>query len=222
MKYRYIYGIFIFNVEEMVILSLLRIRFSARKFQNKPIPRGIVQDMLEAARLSPSGGNEQAWAFGVITDHEMIRKIAAISYENQLWMSAAPLLVVLCTRISEVAAVPDSRDVRFPEMTEQIRAIPNNVLNAIYMEEHQVKIPGTQMALVALEQGIQCTWVSHFDVCKLAKLLKLPKEYLPSNILAFGYPSNEHPAHREDRPKKKALEQIVFYNTGEDLASDTI
>ena len=42
-----------------MILNILRKRFSCRQFQDKPIPEKIVQQMLEAARLSPSGGNEQ-------------------------------------------------------------------------------------------------------------------------------------------------------------------
>jgi nitroreductase len=54
-----------------LITTLLRHRTSVRKFQNKPVPEEVIQEMLEAARLSPSGGNEQPWAFGVITDCEL-------------------------------------------------------------------------------------------------------------------------------------------------------
>ena len=142
--------------------------------------------MLEAARLSPSGGNEQTWAFGVIADRAMIRTIAELSYRNRQWISDARLLVVLCTRVVDVEPDPRGRHLRFPELTEQIRTIPKAVRDAIYMEEHQVKIPGTQMAMVALEHGIQCTWVSHFSVIELSRVLKLPEGYLPSNILVFG------------------------------------
>jgi hypothetical protein len=50
--------------------------------------------------------------------------------------------------------------------------------------------------------------VSRFDVKQLAELMHLPDCYLPSEILAFGYP--EHP----QKPlQKKDLRQIVFYNT---------
>jgi nitroreductase len=36
--------------------------------------------MLEAARLSPSGGNEQPWAFGVITDCALIKQISKLAH----------------------------------------------------------------------------------------------------------------------------------------------
>ena len=34
-------------------------------------------------RLSPSGGNEQPWVFGVITEPELIAQIADIAYQNK-------------------------------------------------------------------------------------------------------------------------------------------
>ena len=200
-----------------MILDLLKGRFSARAFQDRPVPPAIVEEMLEAARLSPSGGNEQAWAFGVITDRDLIEKVADVSHENRTWMVRAPLLVVLCTRFPDAEPEVGTRDLRFPELTQQIRAVPKAVHNAVYMEEHQVKIPGTQMAMAALEHGVQCTWISHFDVYKLATLLKLPEGYLPSNVLAFGYPAGGDSAGREGPRRKRPLVDIVFYNTGEAL-----
>ena len=111
---------------------------------------------------------------------------------------------------------PATCDVRFPELTEAIRAVPREVRDAIYMEEHQVKIPGTQMAMVALEYGIQCTWVSHFEVKRVAQILRLPDRYLPSNLLAFGYPKGKNPTEGGWR-RKRDLQDIVFYDTGENL-----
>lgn len=47
-----------------MIVELLKTRFSVRRFQDRPVPEAVLQDILEAGRLSPSGGNEQPWAFG--------------------------------------------------------------------------------------------------------------------------------------------------------------
>jgi nitroreductase len=64
------------------------------------------------------------------------------------------------------------------------------------------------MALVALEHGVGSCWVSQFDVKCLAKLLNLPRGYMPSEILVLGYPDEERKVNR-----KKALDEVVFYNT---------
>ncbi len=79
-----------------MITELLAKRFSARKFQPRPVPQAVIDDILEAGRLSPSGGNEQAWKFGVITERALIEDIAQIAYKQD-WIAAAPLLIVLCT-----------------------------------------------------------------------------------------------------------------------------
>ena len=67
-----------------MLLDLLKKRSSVRNFIDKDIPNEIINYILEAGRLSPSGGNEQPWKFGVINNQELIRKISEIAY-NQKW-----------------------------------------------------------------------------------------------------------------------------------------
>ncbi len=45
-----------------------------RDFSDKKISQEIINYILEAGRLSPSGGNEQPWKFGVINDKDLIIK----------------------------------------------------------------------------------------------------------------------------------------------------
>jgi nitroreductase len=190
-----------------VVTELLKKRVSVRRFRNKPVPEEVIQEMLEAARLSPSGGNEQPWAFGVITDCSLIEQIAQLAH-GQTWIERAPLLIVLCTVC--VADARGGRDIqmhRYPQFAHALAEIPQSLYWALNQEEHQTKIPGTHMVLAALEHGVGSCWVSRFDVKGLAGLLKLPIHYLPSEILVFGYPEGQ-PASRT----KKSLEEIVFWN----------
>jgi nitroreductase len=191
-----------------VIVELLRRRFSVRRFLDKPIPEAVLQDILEAGRLSPSGGNEQPWVFGVITDRALIAQIAGVAYRQQ-WIASAPLLIVLCTSgVEDSRGGRDIQKARFPEYVEAIDRMDQSLYWALNMEEHQTKIAGTHMAIAALEQGIGCCWVSKFEVGRLRDLLHLPPGLYPSEILVFGYPERQ----REPR-SKKGLQEIVFYNT---------
>jgi nitroreductase len=161
--------------------------------------------MLEAARLSPSGGNEQPWAFGVVTDCDLIAQIAQLAH-GQEWIARAPLLVVLCTVcVSDARGGRDIQLHRYPQHAEAIAEIPQSLYWALNQEEHQTKIAGTHMVLAALEHGVGSCWVSRFDVKKLASLLKLPSHYLPSEILVVGYPEGQ-PTPRD----KKSLAELVF------------
>ena len=151
-----------------MITALLRNRFSVRKFQDKPIPDEALQDLLEAGRLSPSGGNEQPWIFGVITECDLITQIAEIAYQ-QKWIAKAPLLIVLCTvGVGDERGGRDIQKVRFPEYRQAIEKMDQDLYWALNQEEHQTKIAGTHMALAALEHGVGSCWVSQFDVKRLA------------------------------------------------------
>jgi len=190
-----------------MILELLRQRSSLRRFQDRPVPPEVLQDILEAGRLSPSGGNEQAWTFGVISDPQLISEIAEIAH-RQDWIARAPLLIVLCTLpVEDERGGRDIQIQRYPALAERIRALEPGLYWALNQEEHQTKIAGTHMALAALEHGVGSCWVSRFDVAALATRLHLPPGILPAEMLAFGYPAGPQQA-----APKKSLEELVFYN----------
>jgi nitroreductase len=199
-----------------MITDLLRTRASVRWFQDRAIPGDVLRDMLEAGRLSPSGGDEQPWAFGVVTDRTVIARIAEIACQ-QRWIAHAPLLIVLCTRgVDDARGGRDIQRTRFPEYAQAISDMEQDLYWALNQEEHQTKIAGAHIALAAWEHGVGCCWVSRFEVKRLAALLNLPKEYLPSEILAFGYPE------RQPQPKpKKSMAEVVFHNRFEQGQADS-
>jgi nitroreductase len=188
------------------ILDLLKRRVSMRDFIDREVPPDVINEILEAGRLSPSGGNEQPWRFGIITEKSLISQIADLA--SQPWIATAPLVIVLC-----VVPVPDERggrDIqmdRFPQYIDQIMAMDPGLYHALNMEEHQTKIPGAHMLLAALERGLGGCWVSRFDVQKLADLLNLPVDILPSELLVLGYPAGGKPAKQ-----KKSQSELTFYN----------
>jgi nitroreductase len=191
-----------------MLLDLLKNRTSIRDFTGENVSKEVIEYILEAGRLSPSGGNEQPWKFGVITDKNIIKEISKISY-NQRWIENASFLVVLCTCIVDVERGGRViQKARFPKLSESIENMDNEIYSCLNLEEHQTKIPGTHMVLAALEHGIASTWVSYFDVNKVSTLLNLNKYCIPSEILAFG-----HPTKKKEAVKKKSLDEIVFYNT---------
>ena len=191
-----------------MIVDLLKKRFSVRRFTDRPIPDGVLQDILEAGRLSPSGGNEQPWVFGVVTDRALIKRIAEAA-RGQEWIAKAPLLIVLCaTIVDDERGGRDIQVHRYPEYADLITQMDKDLYSALNQEEHQTKIAGAHMALTALEHGIGSCWVSRFEVRRVAELLHLPEGTIPSEILALGYPE------RAQGPTgRKSLDKVAFYDT---------
>lgn len=193
-----------------MILELLQERCSVRAFTDTMIPQQIINYILECGRLSPSGGNEQPWKFGVITNKELIERIAGMTYYNKSWIINAPLLIVLCTKLLPDEAKGKIIKDRFPSLKEKLTEADEQLCLCLNMEEHQVKIPGTHMALAAMEHGIGSTWVSYFNCEEVSRVLGL-NGYIASQILAFGYPAGK----TNQMPKKKP-EDIIFYNYNEE------
>ena len=192
----------------MKMLDLLKVRYSCRNFSAKPISNVIIHYMLECGRLSASGGNEQPWKFGVVTDTNLIAQIAEAASINycQKWIAKAPLIIVLCTQLFEYP-IADIGLNRFPSLIDRMLKIDKDVISAIGMEEHQTKIPGEHMVLAALEHGIFSTWISSIDCEKAGKLLEIAEDYLVTNVIAFGYPEKI-----ESVTPKKDLQSITFTN----------
>lgn len=61
----------------------LRSRRSIRCYKNETVPRDKIVNMLNIARLAPSGGNSQGVSYHVIDNPEILRKITAVTVD---WM----------------------------------------------------------------------------------------------------------------------------------------
>lgn len=50
----------------MELMTAIEARRSIRRFKPDPLPRDAVLSILDAARLAPSGKNQQPWRFFVV------------------------------------------------------------------------------------------------------------------------------------------------------------
>jgi nitroreductase len=76
----------------------IAMRRSIRKFKPDPVPDEIIYDLLEAARLAPSGCNAQPWRFKIVKDKETRQKLAQAAFD-QPFIAKAPVVLVCCADI---------------------------------------------------------------------------------------------------------------------------
>ena len=72
-------------------------RKSVRSFRDKEIPEDILNNMMEAARLSPSFQNRQCWRFVVVQDKDLIKDLALRSgmiSKINFFIKDAPVVIV--------------------------------------------------------------------------------------------------------------------------------
>lgn len=191
--------------EPQGLLDLLEKRCSVRDFAKEPVAEEVISEILEAGRLAPSGGNEQPWKFALIKDRELMKRLVESAY-NQVWMLDADFwIVTIATIIPDERGGRDIQAARYPDLEERIRKLDLSFYGRINQEEHQTKIPGTQMVLTALEYGVGSTWVSYFKVDEVREHLGLASDEIPSEILAFGYPQTPMKSKR-----KKPMDSILL------------
>ena len=73
------------------ILENIFTRRSVRLFDKKPIPKDVMQQIIDAGNMAPTGMNTQNWRFVVVENPEIRRKFTAVTIPKyQAWLAKAP------------------------------------------------------------------------------------------------------------------------------------
>jgi nitroreductase len=84
----------------------IRSRRNVRSYSQEPIAPQYLDQILEAARRSPSAGNQQAWDFVVCTDREQLTQLARV-WPAARHVAGSAATVALVARRSEDAQLRD-------------------------------------------------------------------------------------------------------------------
>ena len=186
----------------LTIKEAIEKRRSIRKFKRDPIPRELVDELLEAARLAPSATNRQPWRFQVVTDPDLKQRIFEEATFSQHHVREAPVIIVcgseLLTFVKGHPLAPPGSDYYGAESEnwDDIKAfIPDAHMNTAIAIEH--------MVLVATALGLGTCWVQMVRFGQLAKILEWPRHVVANAILVVGYPDESPPL----RPRL-SLEEI--------------
>ena len=74
--------------KETGVIEALKARRSCKDFAAKPVPAGILTELVDVARYSPSGANKNAWRFIIITERATLDRLSQIS-RACAWLSSA-------------------------------------------------------------------------------------------------------------------------------------
>ncbi len=166
----------------MDIISAIKARRSVREYKDKPIPGEAVEKIIDAARFAATARNVQPWEFVVITDRDILRKIAELADNGRFVASAAACIAVYCS------------DTKY--YLEDGCAATENILIA-------AASIGIGSCWVAGDKKPYCNQVSN--------LLKAPSEFKLVSLIALGYPASEDsPEVREKKPLGEILHWEQF------------
>lgn len=177
----------------MSFLELVSKRQSCRKYQNRPVDRGMIERCLEAARLAPSACNSQPWRFIVVQDPVLRAKVSEAAFSGIFRMNSfainAPVLVFLIREKSRYAA----------QMGGQVRGVQYNLID--------LGIAGEHFILQAAEEGLGACWIGWFNERAVKKVLGLSWHVKVDLMISLGY-SAEDCLREKDRCSREDMSEI--------------
>jgi len=91
----------------MDAIGAMRARVSVRKYEARPIPRAVLEEIVDCGRLAPTGRNEQAWTFVVVTEPATLSRLAEICRYGRFLADAAACICVF-SRMDALCEVEDA------------------------------------------------------------------------------------------------------------------
>jgi nitroreductase len=141
-------------------------RRTIRKYLQKAVPKETLLKCVDAARLSPSGGNLQPLRYVIVDDPKLLKKV----FDTLSW----------------AVYLPDY----YPTEKEMPQAyivllLDKNGRTPI----HDASIASMSISMVADDEGLGSCILASVDREKLSKVLDVPENFTIALVVALGYPA---------------------------------
>jgi nitroreductase len=170
----------------MDFYEVARTRRSVRKYGPDPVPTEVLNRVLEAARIAPSGSNRQPTRLVVIKEEGTKKKLVPLCHD-QAFIATAPVVVAAC-----------GRDIKYNRGGWMGR----------YAMVVDVAIAVDHLTLAARAEGLGTCWIGSFNGPGLKKFLKLPEDVEVVALTPIGYPEGDPFGEPEGRIP---LEEFVLW-----------
>lgn len=146
-------------------------RRSIRQYRKEPLPKELIDELLNAAMNAPSAGNEQPWHFVVIQDHKVLHEVPRYHPYSGM-VRDAPAAIVVC---ADLRLAGEDK----VWWVQDCSAATENIL------------------IAAHSMGLGAVWLGVYPkqdrVEGLKALLAMPQDIIPFSIIPLGYPAEKKP-----------------------------
>jgi len=157
----------------MSLVDVILGRRSIRRYEQKEIPKDVLNQILEAGRQAPSAANRQPWHFIVITDYEIKKELSKGVVNRHIKNSAFTVVGCAYTGLWNIGTRKWSI-----------------VGTSIALEN---------MVIAAWAMGVGSCWIGDFRENKVKQLLNIPDKWKVVALVSFGYPA-ERPEAKRRKP----------------------
>ena len=155
----------------MSVMDTLATRRTYRRFEQKPVPQDVVDDIIEAVRLSSSGANRQAVRLVVVNQPTDVARVQPL--------------------VKWAAYLPPEQGT--PKADKQPTLYAAVVDDTSLPGDHGVDlgIALANLTLAAWDKGVGSCIMGAINKTALTELLHIEEPQKLMYMVAFGYPSHE-------------------------------
>lgn len=153
-------------------------RVSIRKYQDRPVEREKIVEILRAAMAAPSAKNQQPWEFYVITKKDTLEKLSKASPYAGMTANA-PVAIISAYR--KDCDVPCYADIDMSIAMENL-----------WLKTDEIGLGGVWIGIAPIEERMEL----------VHKMLDLPENVKVFSLFAMGYPEEERPQQDRFDPER--------------------
>ena len=176
------------------MLKEISTRKSTRKYNSTPVEDEKVIQLIESARLAPSGSNTQPWNFVIVKSNDTREKIAEVN-NKQTWMTSAPVFIVCVADIR--CRIKDDREIYLDE---------NSDLHELKQIMRDTGVAIEHILLEAESLGLSTCWTAWFSQKDIRPILSIPDDKYVVGVITIGYSDGTGKS-----PPRRELESMIRY-----------
>jgi len=175
--------------EDMTMNDTLKTIFSrksVRSFKDEPVPKEKIEMLVRASMAAPTAVDKRPWEFIVVTDRNILKKLAdALPYAKMTAQAAAAIIVG-----GDITKQWGGTDAEYWKMDCSVAS--ENIL------------------LAAESLGLGAVWTAVYPektrIENVRKILGLPDAVIPLNLIPIGVPKGD------EKPKDKYNPKQIHWN----------
>lgn len=153
------------------IVEVIKKRRSIREYQEKPVSRELLEQLLQAGMAAPSARNSKPWEFVVVTEKATLDKLRAVLKNGNY---NAPAAIVVLGNLKIATAESSTR---------------------FWVQDCTAAVENMLIAAAGL--GLGTVWIGTYpkeDVMQVQRdILGIPPDVYPLALFYVGFPAEEQP-----------------------------
>ena len=174
----------------MNVYEAITTRRTIRRFKQQAIDADVLERIVDAGRLAPSGANCQPVEFVLVTEPGLCKQV----FDTTAWGGRV---------------TPRRTPKPGQEPMAWVVVLLNSQRGSV-AAKHDAAAAIENMILVAVEEGLGSCWIGSVKREKLTTILKVPEYCQIDSVAAFGYPDESPVAEDTD-------EDIAYYLDDKDV-----